>query len=448
MILLKALFSLKNLVVFLSRNLIYKPVKLLGKAFFYKLIIKLYSYYFTFSKKFGLLRNNTLLSIAKQKLVHVIVGILAIGLSFVNIIFPVKAQSVSTSASKTILESLISSEFGSLEEQELIEEFFDQEAAISSIEQKYLETLDTIKPQQLATTAEPPVEEQEYYSEILNPDTLAAITPDLIDEIGTDKKIEPRSGIVTHEVQSGETASTIARNYGISVSTVLWANDLSAYSLIKPGDKLAILPLTGVLHKVEKGDTLGSIAKKYGIDQAKLTSANGLQSDTLKISQQLIVPGAKKITYTAQKQQTYSGINIIGNIVGKIGKDKPKSAPSAGNRMSWPTSGHRITQYYHWGHHAIDVANKVGTPIYAADAGVISYAGWGSGYGNQIVINHGGGKQTRYAHLSSFYVKKGASVGKGEAIGAMGNTGWSTGPHLHFEVIINGGKYNPLNYVR
>ena len=116
--------------------------------------------------------------------------------------------------------------------------------------------------------------------------------------------------------------------------------------------------------------------------------------------------------------------------------------------MNWPTVGHRITQYYSWRHRAVDIANKTGTSIYAADAGTINVVGWGKGYGNQIVINHGGGKKTRYAHLSKFYVKRGQKVGKGETIAAMGSTGWSTGPHVHFEVIINGKKYNPLNYTK
>jgi murein DD-endopeptidase MepM/ murein hydrolase activator NlpD len=116
--------------------------------------------------------------------------------------------------------------------------------------------------------------------------------------------------------------------------------------------------------------------------------------------------------------------------------------------MNWPTVGHRISQYYSWRHLGLDVANKTGTPIYSSDAGTIEFAGWSTGYGNNIIVDHGGGKKTRYAHLSKFYVEKGDSAEKGEAIGEMGSTGWSTGPHLHFEVIINGRKYNPLNYIK
>ena len=99
-------------------------------------------------------------------------------------------------------------------------------------------------------------------------------------------------------------------------------------------------------------------------------------------------------------------------------------------------------------HYGLDIANKTGTPLYAADSGTVESAGWGAGYGYNIVIDHGGGKKTRYAHMSKFYVEKGAKVSKGMPIGEMGSTGWSTGPHIHFEVIINGKKYNPLNYIK
>ncbi|MDD4271639.1 MAG: M23 family metallopeptidase, partial [Patescibacteria group bacterium] len=138
-----------------------------------------------------------------------------------------------------------------------------------------------------------------------------------------------------------------------------------------------------------------------------------------------------------------SAVSILKDLL------KPKdSRPTASNKLAWPTVGARLTQYFSWRHYAIDIANKTGTPIYACDAGVVEVAGWGTGYGNQIVIDHGGGRKSRYAHMSKFYVGKGEVVKKGEAIGLMGSTGWSTGPHLHFEYIINGVKYNPLNYLK
>ena len=140
--------------------------------------------------------------------------------------------------------------------------------------------------------------------------------------------------------------------------------------------------------------------------------------------------------------KSYTGIEAIKNIV------KPAPQKTVANKMAWPTVGNRITQYYSWRHKGLDIANKTGTPLFAADTGTIEFVAWSNGYGYNIIINHGGGKKTRYAHMSKFYVSKGDSVTKGEAIGEMGSTGWSTGPHIHFEVIINGVKYNPLNYIR
>jgi murein DD-endopeptidase MepM/ murein hydrolase activator NlpD len=118
--------------------------------------------------------------------------------------------------------------------------------------------------------------------------------------------------------------------------------------------------------------------------------------------------------------------------------------------MIWPTPGRRITQYYSWSHQGLDIGDKIGTPLYAADDGVVIIAqgGWNGGYGNTILLDHGGGKRTRYGHASKLFVKVGDEVKKGETIAAMGSTGRSTGPHLHFEVLVNGTRYNPLNYIK
>jgi murein DD-endopeptidase MepM/ murein hydrolase activator NlpD len=224
----------------------------------------------------------------------------------------------------------------------------------------------------------------------------------------------------------------------------LWENNLNAYSLIRPGDKLAILPVSGITYEVARGETMGAIANKYQVDEKEIIKTNKISdSGKLMAGQKLIIPGARKDSYVKKEVKRYSSVDAIKDLV-----KSPSAKPVAGNKMNWPTAGYRITQYYTWKHHAVDIANKIGTPIYAADAGVVEYAGWGKGYGNQIVIDHGGGKKTRYAHMTKFHVKKGESIAKGQSIGGMGSTGWSTGPHLHFEVMINGVKYNPLNYIK
>jgi len=125
----------------------------------------------------------------------------------------------------------------------------------------------------------------------------------------------------------------------------------------------------------------------------------------------------------------------------------PAGAKRGSGRFVWPTAGY-VTQGYKRYHLALDIARAIGTPVKAADNGFVVAAGWGNdGYGNNIVIDHGNGYQTQYAHLNRIYVKVGQAVGKGTEIGQMGSTGRSTGPHLHFEVRKNGVRVNPLSFL-
>ena len=116
--------------------------------------------------------------------------------------------------------------------------------------------------------------------------------------------------------------------------------------------------------------------------------------------------------------------------------------------MQWPTPSRRLNQYFKFRHTGIDIDGDVGSPVYAADSGVVEsvvYARYGYGY--HVVINHGGGRETLYAHNSKIFVKPSKSVKRGQSIAAIGLTGRTTGAHLHFEVIMNGGKRNPLSYL-
>ena len=355
--------------------------------------------------------------------------------------FTSKTQAVSSEelVGKTLLSELVTSEFG--ESDELIEKFFDEEAVISPVQQTYLDNLASIKSQPQAQMKAP--DEIDIEEEIigLTQGGSALVKPELA---ATSKIKRDRDKIVYYTIKPGDSVSTIAAEFEVSVNTILWENNLSAYSLIRPGNKLAILPITGVTHKVARGENLSKIAKQYNIEENKIVEQNKLADGSkLAAGQKLIIPDGRKVRYASYTTPSYTGLSAIKSLVA------PTSAkPVSSNKMNWPTQGHRITQYYSWRHHGVDIANKTGTSIYAADTGTVEYIGWGRGYGNQIVINHGGGKKTRYAHLSKFYVSKGDKVNKGQTIAAMGSTGWSTGSHLHFEVIINGRKYNPLNYIK
>jgi murein DD-endopeptidase MepM/ murein hydrolase activator NlpD len=375
-----------------------------------------------------------------QKFVHVLVASLTILLIFVNLTTRTQADMLTDVADNTILSDLIKNEYGEYDEaeNELIIETFDQEAMITSTQQSYLDNLSSLRPQPQITPGA--IEEQ-------MPDiaTIQGGTSMVRPDIATTKLTKrPRTGNVNYAVKPGDTISTIAEEFEISVSTILWENNLSAYSIIRPGDELVILPTTGLTHKIAKGDTIANIAMKYKVEEAAVREANKLAvGAVLTVGEKLFIPGGRKANYAPYQPSSYTGIAVLRDLV-----KSPDARPVAGNKMNWPTVGSRITQYFSWRHHAIDIANKIGTPIYAADAGTVEVVGWGTGYGNQIVIDHGGGKKTRYAHLSKSYVKKGEKIAKGQVIAAMGSTGWSTGSHLHFEIIIGGAKYNPLNYIK
>jgi murein DD-endopeptidase MepM/ murein hydrolase activator NlpD len=364
-------------------------------------------------------------------------------LIFINFTAKTKAgDNMFESAHNTIIADLVKSEFSEFDDDErLIVETFDSEPIISATQQNYLDNLSAFKPQARVSMNGIEDDPADDLPTIQNGSNIMRT-----DTVSTQITKRPRNGTVDYTVQNGDTISTIAAEFEISVSTILWENNLSAYSIIKPGQTLKILPASGVTHKVAKGENLGAIAKKYNIEESKILESNNQAANAaLQIGQDLFIPGGSKISLPKPAPvKQYTGIAAIKEVVSPSGG----AAPVPGNKMNWPANASRITQYYSWKHTGLDIAAPVGTDIYASDAGTIEYIGWGTGYGNQIVIDHGGGKKTRYAHLSKFYVKKGAKISKGQTIAAMGSTGWSTGSHLHFEVIINGRKYNPLSYIR
>ena len=258
--------------------------------------------------------------------------------------------------------------------------------------------------------------------------------------------------VIEHIVGEGETLSSIAERYGLNLNTILWANNLTETSKIKPGQKLTILPIDGVRHKVTRGETIYSIGKKYGLDGSQVQMIvdypfnEFLNDETfeLVVGQYLMVPQgviANKVATTTTG--SLSGTSSYGSITPDAG------TVSATGSFIWPAAG-RITQGYYFYHKAIDIANRAAGPILAADAGVVTVAGWvdGYGYGNRVMVDHGNGYQTLYAHLSVVQVQVGQRVKRGDVLGQMGNTGRSTGTHLHFEIRQGGALMNPLNYLR
>lgn len=283
---------------------------------------------------------------------------------------------------------------------------------------------------------------------------LGATTMDYDFSVGTiqgEKVAQYRGGeILDYEVNEGDTISTIARKFDISTETILWANDLTERDSIRPGQKLKILPVTGVVHTVRKGETIYTIAQRYDLDGDSGAQAivdypfNEFVNDekfTIAVGQTLVVPGGVK----PQPQQPAAPRTTL------VSRTTPdRGTVSAVGSFVWPASG-RITQGYSFYHRAIDIANRSGGAILAADSGRVVVAGWPDnyGYGNRVVIDHDNGFVTLYAHLSTIGVVEGQTVNRGDVIGQMGSTGRSTGIHLHFEIRRKGGGLeNPLNYLR
>lgn len=258
-----------------------------------------------------------------------------------------------------------------------------------------------------------------------------------------------------HVVQQGDTVGAIAKKYGISVNTVLWANDLTARTILRLGQELTVLPVSGVLHEVRRGETLGAIAKKYDSDVDKILAANLVKSPTaVQIGQKLVIPDGRPVV-TASPRPKPSAPSATPPRLGDVRdvfrppEEAPPSRTVDGVELIWPTNQKHINQYYKWRHTGIDVKGTTTDATYAVDAGIVTFAGWNkSGYGNMILVDHGNGMVTRYAHHSKMYVKVGDQVTKGQTIGMVGSTGRSTGPHLHFEIYMNGKRVNPLEYYR
>ncbi len=259
----------------------------------------------------------------------------------------------------------------------------------------------------------------------------------------TDISRKPRDKVITYTVQKGDTLSTIARKFGVSVETIQWENDLSGEG-IAVGDELQILPVTGVSYKVTQGETIYTIAKKLDTEPQKIVDfpfndfANP-ETFSLVAGQTLIVPDGVK----PSEQSTY--VRPRQAIIAQ----SPSAVSSAG--FAWPVNG-GVSQYPAWYHMALDITADVGTPIVAANTGTVSnviLGTWDGGYGNNVYIDSGNGYKTHYAHMSSVYVSPGQSVVAGKTvIGAVGLTGRTTGPHLHFEVIQNGVLVNPLGFLQ
>jgi murein DD-endopeptidase MepM/ murein hydrolase activator NlpD len=255
---------------------------------------------------------------------------------------------------------------------------------------------------------------------------------------------KPRDKVIDYTVQPGDTLSTVADKFGISVDTIKWTNDLSGDSLTV-GDTLKILPVTGVSYKVQSGDTIYSIAKKFSTNAQQIADwpynefANP-ETFSLVVGQMIVVPNGIQPSATPNYGTGSEGFIARAPSVNVM--------PSGG--YSWPING-IVTQFPSWYHMAYDIAAPIGTPIVATKDGVVKevfVGGWNYGYGTHVVLDHGDAYTSLYAHMSAVAVSVGQRVvGGSTVVGYVGLTGRTTGPHVHFEIRKNNVTINPAIFV-
>ena len=280
-------------------------------------------------------------------------------------------------------------------------------------------------------------------------------------ELQTNIPSRARTEVITYTVKKGDTLFEIADKFNLKPESILFGNyDVLEDNphILSPGMVLNILPVDGAYYRWKDGDSLEAVANYYRVSPEDIIAYSGNQLDLTALNEKnngikpdsmLIIPGGTRpikdwgppaITRDNPASARFYGPGSCGTVYsGAIGTGS----------FIWPTGSHWISGYdYTAIHHAIDIGGSTGDAIYAADSGVVVYAGWSNyGYGNLIVIDHGNGYQTAYAHLSTVAVGCGQSVFQGSYIGAMGSTGNSTGSHLHFEIVFNGAKLNPHNFL-
>ena len=246
--------------------------------------------------------------------------------------------------------------------------------------------------------------------------------------------IPPNDQISVYVVKEGDSLSQVAEMFGVSVNTIMWANNIKKSTSISEGDVLVILPITGVRHIVKAGETIAKIAKLYSADTTEVANYNALaEGTTLKAGDEIIVPHG---VIPAPKAPTKKALVKSKDGSSPSTASKYANLPDSSGYFIQPLVGGRKTQGIH-GNNAVDLAASLGTELRAAAAGKFIIArtgGWNGGYGNYVVISHDNGSQTLYAHMLDVVVSPGQAVAQGQSIGHLGSSGNSTGPHVHFEI--------------
>jgi murein DD-endopeptidase MepM/ murein hydrolase activator NlpD len=286
------------------------------------------------------------------------------------------------------------------------------------------------------------------------------VLPDgtLVTGYAPDTTVEDGAALIQmYRVRSGDTLYSIAGKFSVSVKTLWWANKITSMTSLHVGQLLRIPPANGLVVTVTATDTLDSLATRYNVSQDAIMTLNQLTDPTLVVGQVLILPGAKGAPLPTPKPtpKPVAKPHVTSHTRTSTRTSSSVTGRYTGGRLLWPVVGgnNYISQYYHYGHWAIDIAATYGTKVVAAAAGKVIFSGWKSnGGGWQVWISHGSNFYTTYNHMSAITVGTGEYVSRGEQVGRIGQSGDATGPHLHFETWIgpvwNGGqRMNPLNYL-
>ncbi len=283
-----------------------------------------------------------------------------------------------------------------------------------------------------------PFSRENTRSELIVVSEYGSVIPYMTSLGGINESIKAYSEykVTSYSVKSGDTVEKLAKLFDISINTIKFQNGISKKNPLRVGMVLAILPIDGISYTFKKGDSLSDIARKYQGDINEIEMFNDVsRSSKFAIGTVIIIPGGTEYVPLEQK--------VVKRKEAFIAKLKQKTSTflpyrKIGNYYTHPMAGRGIlTQGYHGGFRAIDIGTPIGTPVIAATSGstmVASSGTYGGGYGNYIVLLHPNGSKTLYAHLSRVYIGVGQAVKKGQVIGMSGNSGRSSGPHLHFEI--------------
>jgi murein DD-endopeptidase MepM/ murein hydrolase activator NlpD len=281
----------------------------------------------------------------------------------------------------------------------------------------------------------------------------------------TDVPSRQREEVITYVVKPGDTLFGIAAKFGLKPETILWANQFvlgdNPHSL-RPGQELNILPVDGAYHRWSAGDGLNGVARFFGVTPEAIVQFPGNHLDPVALGDWsnpniepgawLIIPGGRREFVSWSAPVIPLDNPAVAKVLGPGACETVAVGVAGSGAFIWPADNHYLSGYDYEpeaNHPGIDIDGFEGSPVYATDSGIVVYAGWNNwGYGNTVVINHGNGWQTLYAHLSAYYVSCGQSIFQGNTLGAIGSTGNATGSHLHFEMMYNGVKVNPHNYIR